>query len=162
MAAQSSQLKMKSFRQNNRLQQRIKSIPPNVHLYVKKSHEIVDRIYEILNKKGLAQKTLAGGMDKHESEISKLLKGDHNFTLKTITKIEAILGENIVTISSEPIKSQNDFIPKDYEWAIYNMGLFNSFCADSEGGVLTNSYTKLKNKSNQWLGLTKILHEAEC
>lgn len=37
-------------------------------------------------------------MDKKPSEINKWLKGNHNFTLKTIAKLEAELGEPIIEV----------------------------------------------------------------
>lgn len=60
---------------------------------------IADRIYEILVKKGKDQKHLAELMGKHESELCKWLSGTHNFTLQTIARIEAVLGENILHVA---------------------------------------------------------------
>ncbi|GEM_PF-4974526 len=41
------------------------------------------------------QKDLARLLVKGESEISKCMTGTHNFTIKTLSKIEAILGERL-------------------------------------------------------------------
>lgn len=61
------------------------------------SFAIVDRIDEIMKKKPeLTQRTLADRLGKRESEISKWMRGTHNFTLKTIAKLEAVLGEPIL------------------------------------------------------------------
>ena len=60
--------------------------------------EIGDRIDEILKRKGWSQTEFAKAMGKRDSEISKWLGGGHNFTIATITKIEAVLGEDIISV----------------------------------------------------------------
>ena len=44
----------------------------------------------LLSDKGLKQKDLADKMGKSEAEVSKWLSGTHNFTLRSIAKIEAV------------------------------------------------------------------------
>lgn len=67
------------------------------------SMAIADRIYEILvTKKGKDQKYLANLMGKHESEVCKWMSGTHNFTLQTIARIEAALGESILHVAGKP------------------------------------------------------------
>lgn len=46
----------------------------------------------------MTQKEFAKKMNKTEVEVSRWLSGTHNFTLKTIAKITAVLGESIVII----------------------------------------------------------------
>ena len=69
--------------------------------------EIGDRIDEILKRKGWSQTEFAKAMGKRDSEISKWLGGGHNFTIATITKIEAILGEDIISVKKyrKPVSS---------------------------------------------------------
>ncbi len=81
---------------NKRLEERRKNISNDIDLFVKQSFDIVDRIHEILTKQGKEQKDLAIALGKTESEISKWLTGTHNFTIKTIAKIESVLGESII------------------------------------------------------------------
>jgi hypothetical protein len=45
-------------------------------------------------------------LNKNESEVSKWLTGTHNFTLRSISKIESALGEKIITT---PMTSQQQF-----------------------------------------------------
>lgn len=63
--------------------------------YVSHSIAIAKQINIILDKYGKSQAELAGLLGKSESEVSKWLRGSHNFTLKTIAKIEEALGEPI-------------------------------------------------------------------
>ena len=62
------------------------------------SFKIVDRIQEILDDKGLKQKNLALRLGKKESEISKWMRGTHNFTIDTLMAIEDALGEPIIAV----------------------------------------------------------------
>jgi plasmid maintenance system antidote protein VapI len=50
-----------------------------------------------MENKGLLQKDLAKLLAKSEAEISRMLTGSHNLTVKTISKIEAVLGAKIIT-----------------------------------------------------------------
>lgn len=59
---------------------------------------IVDKIHAILEQRGLRQKDLARMLDKRESEISKWMRGTHNFTIETISQIEKVLGEPILQV----------------------------------------------------------------
>lgn len=76
----------------------VKQIPERTAREVDLFLDIVYRINEILERKGWNQADLAKAMGKKESEISKWLSGGHNFTIATIAKIEAVLGEDILSV----------------------------------------------------------------
>lgn len=82
------------------LEARRKSVSPLVRQKVDLSFQIVDRIHDILVKKGLKQKDLAILMGKSEAEISKWMRGTHNFTLETLLNIENVLDAPILTVYS--------------------------------------------------------------
>lgn len=86
---------------NKKLEERRKGISKEVDLQVRMSFDIVDRVHEILVKQGKEQKDLARLLDKKESEISKWMRGTHNFTISTLSKIETALGESIIQIKKE-------------------------------------------------------------
>jgi len=65
--------------------------------------DIVIRIHELLESNGVSQKTLAERMGKTAPEISRWLSGEHNFTLKSLAKLQAELGGTILHI---PHKTQ--------------------------------------------------------
>lgn len=73
-------------------------MPEDVKIFVDKYADIVVRINQLLKEKGLSQKSLAEKMDKKPSEISKWLNGEHNFTIRSIAKLEAELGETILYV----------------------------------------------------------------
>ena len=74
------------------------NMPEDVKIFVDKYADIVVRINQLLKEKGYSQKELADKMDKKPSEISKWLGGNHNFTLHSIAKLEAELGETILYV----------------------------------------------------------------
>ena len=63
------------------------SISPDVKMQMELSVAIANRIYEILEAKGMSQKDFANLMGKTETEVSRWLSGTHNLTLATISKI---------------------------------------------------------------------------
>ena len=83
----------------NRIMEEIRStITPEMKLQMEMSVAIANRIYEILEAKGMTQKELAQKLGKTETEVSRWLSGTHNLTLSTICKISAALGEEIVIV----------------------------------------------------------------
>ncbi len=72
--------------------------PSEVKIFVRMYADVVIRVNELIEKKGITKKELAEGMNKKPSEISKWLNGTHNFTLKSLAKLEAELGEPIIQI----------------------------------------------------------------
>ena len=80
------------------IEQRRKSVNPETRRAVDCSFLIVDRIHEILERKGLRQKDLAMRLGKKEPEISKWMRGTHNFTIDTLISIEDALGEPIISV----------------------------------------------------------------
>lgn len=83
----------------NRIMDEIRStITPEMKLQMEMSVAIANRIYEILEAKGMTQKELAQKLGKTETEVSRWLSGTHNLTLSTICKISAALGEEIVIV----------------------------------------------------------------
>lgn len=75
----------------------IASMPEDSKIFVDKSLEIADFIFWIMEQKGMKQKDLADKMGKTEAEISKFLAGMHNYTLRSIAKIESALGATVIS-----------------------------------------------------------------
>ena len=87
----------------------IAAMPEDSKIFVDKSLEIADFIFWAMEQKGMKQKDLAEKMGKSEAEISKLLAGMHNYTLRSIAKIEAALGQSVICI---PVKTKVSFPAK--------------------------------------------------
>ena len=63
------------------IEERRRQVSPEVRERVSLSFQIVDRIHEILVERSLRQKDLALMLGKSEAEISKWMRGTHNFTI---------------------------------------------------------------------------------
>ena len=74
------------------------TISPEIKIQMELSVAIANRIYDILESKGLSQKDFAQMMGKTETEVSRWLSGTHNLTIATLSKISAALGQDIITI----------------------------------------------------------------
>ena len=86
------------------LEQRRKLVNPEVRQSVALSFQIVDRIHDILVQKNMRQKDLAFLLGKKEAEISKWMRGTHNFTIETLVSIENALGAPILQVVHQEIK----------------------------------------------------------
>ena len=72
------------------------TISPDMKIQMELSVAIANRIYSILEQRGLSQKDFARLMGKTETEVSRWLSGSHNLTISTISKITSVLGEDII------------------------------------------------------------------
>lgn len=74
------------------------TISPEMKMQMELSVAIANRIYELLEEKGMSQKEFARLMGKTETEVSRWLSGTHNMTLATLCKISIALGENLLEV----------------------------------------------------------------
>ncbi len=80
------------------IEERRRKVNPEIRRMVDLSFRIVDRIHDILEEKGLKQKDLAQRLGKNESEVSRWMRGTHNFTIDTLIAIENALGEPVISV----------------------------------------------------------------
>ena len=96
----------------NRIMDEIRSsISPEMKLQMELSVAIANRIYEILEAKGMSQKDFAHLMGKTETEVSRWLSGTHNLTMATICKISAALGEDVIMVADHAAEPAYEFEP---------------------------------------------------
>lgn len=67
-------------------------------LYQATSLLISARIARIIKRKGLTHQQVADKVGVGVSEVTRWTKGGLNFTLKTISRIEAALGESVINV----------------------------------------------------------------
>lgn len=80
--------------------------PEETKIFARLYADIVVRVNQLLKAKGFSQKDLADKLEKRPSEINKWLIGEHNFTLRSLAKLEAELGETIINVPHrKPISS---------------------------------------------------------
>ena len=83
------------------------------------SFAIAARILEILERKGWSQTDFARAIGKKDAEISRWLSGGHNFTIATIAKIEAVLGEDVLSVKkyrSRKVDGYAQMSPEKRQW----------------------------------------------
>lgn len=86
----------------NRILQAIREeTSPEMKKQMELSVAIANRIYDLLEQRGLSQKEFARMLGKTETEVSRWLSGMHNLTIGTIAKISAVLEEDIVVVPRE-------------------------------------------------------------
>jgi len=90
------------MRRSKILEERRRRVSPEAREFVAMSFRIVDRIHDILKEKGLKQKDMASLLGKSEAEISKWMRGTHNFTIGTLVAIEAALDAPILEVYHQP------------------------------------------------------------
>ncbi|WP_288287177.1 helix-turn-helix transcriptional regulator [uncultured Prevotella sp.] len=89
----------------NRIMDDIRStISPEMKLQMELSVAIANRIYDILEEKGMSQKDFARLMGKTETEVSRWLSGTHNLTMATICKISAALNADVVKVADRDLE----------------------------------------------------------
>ena len=59
---------------------------------------ISDKIYELMQERGLSKKQFADAIGRRPSEITKWLSGQHNFTISTLAMLSVFFGKPIITV----------------------------------------------------------------
>lgn len=72
--------------------------PEETKIFARLYADIVVRVNQLLKEKGFSQKDLADKLEKRPSEINKWLIGEHNFTIRSLAKLQAELGEPIINV----------------------------------------------------------------
>lgn len=101
---------------NERLKRILAETPADTKKFVSKYADILVRIHELMNERGLKQKNIAEQLNKQPSEISKWLNG-HNLTMKSIAKLEVVFDADILIVpkSSKGIKMSASRVKVDMD-----------------------------------------------
>ena len=76
----------------------VEELSPETRRFVRKQGDIAARISGLLKEKNLKQADLAKMLDMKKSQVSKILAGNANLTLKTISRIETVLGDDVIRV----------------------------------------------------------------
>lgn len=79
--------------------------------WLKKSAQVAVKILRSLREKKMTQVQLAELLTVSPQQVNKILKGRENLTLETITRLESVLGIELITI----LKSDEKVV-KSLEW----------------------------------------------
>ncbi len=122
----------------NLFRKSLESVPPEIKASVSKSFDITDQILDILERKGISQKDFAAMLGKNESEVSKWMKGTHNFTEETIAKIEIALGESVTLTVKQAEEKYGNLLK---EIAVKDRQLRNLIAFLNEKGIEPGEYS---------------------
>ncbi|ROS83690.1 XRE family transcriptional regulator [Muribaculaceae bacterium Isolate-039 (Harlan)] len=84
-----------AFEEYNKI---VDSIPASIHMEVAMEIAVSNRIYELMQEKGLSKAEFARSLGKRPCEITKWLSGQHNFTLSTLAMLSAFFGQPVITV----------------------------------------------------------------
>lgn len=84
------------MKKNEHFEALVARVPEDIKRELDYSFSISNSLDSLLKSKGLTQKQFAIMMGNKESEVSRWLSGSHNFTIRTIAKIETTLGERLI------------------------------------------------------------------
>lgn len=86
-------------------------IDASVERFIDKNVNISLQVVSYLEELDWTQKEFAKKMGKSEAEISKWLSGMHNLTLKSISKMEVVLGRDIILT---PLEAKRRYTTIEY------------------------------------------------
>lgn len=81
------------------LEEMLGPIPENLQGETDLCFKISDRIYELMQARGLSKKQFADALGKRPCEVTKWLSGQHNFTIATLARLSAFFGDPIISVS---------------------------------------------------------------
>ena len=126
----------------------LKSTPKDIEIFVDLYADLVVRINQILDESGLTKKDLADKLEKKPSEISKWLNGEHNFTLRSLAKLSAELGEPLIEVPKRKTQTEfleDGFICRIHTFVSYTKVEANAMSKDWQIAEETNQINELSN-----------------
>ena len=84
---------------NKLFQEQLEKVTPEIKKEMDWSAEIVKRIEQILEEKGITQRELASRIGCNETQIVRWTRGFPNYTIATLAKLSVALGEDLICMS---------------------------------------------------------------
>src|SRR4051812_22029183 len=72
--------------------------PEETKIFVRWYASLIVKIEQARKNKGWTQKELAVKLGKHPSEVNKWMKGEQNFTLRSLARLQAEFGETLLEV----------------------------------------------------------------
>lgn len=73
-------------------------IPDSLQKETELSFQISDRIYALMQERGLSKKQFADALGKRPCEVTKWLSGQHNFTIATLSMLSSFFGQPVIAV----------------------------------------------------------------
>lgn len=131
---------------SNTVDKLLKTTPEDIKIFVDLYADLMVRVNQLLHEKNISKKELAARLEKSPSEISKWLGGEHNFTLRSLSKLQAELGETLLEVPQR--KVQTVFV-KGYSRSVHTFIAYKKPAAPINSKVIkwqkANEFNPLKN-----------------
>lgn len=76
----------------------LRAVPKEQQELIEKELAIAVRIQDLITEQGITKRDLARKVGMKESQLSRILSGNTNLTLKTIVKLECALGASLAVV----------------------------------------------------------------
>ncbi|MBD5228624.1 MAG: helix-turn-helix transcriptional regulator [Bacteroidales bacterium] len=80
------------------LRELLGDITPEERAEARLSFQISNRLYYLMQERGLSKKQFANAIGKRPSEITRWLSGEHNFTVSTLAMLSTFFGQPIISV----------------------------------------------------------------
>ncbi len=80
------------------LEEMLGPVPKRIQRETDLSFQISDRIYDLMQERGLSKKQFANALGRRPCEVTKWLSGQHNFTISTLAMLSEFFGKPIITV----------------------------------------------------------------
>lgn len=80
------------------LEEMLGPIPESLQQETELSFQISDRIYELMQQRGLTKKQFADALGKRPCEVTKWLSGQHSFTIATLSMLSTFFGQPVIAV----------------------------------------------------------------
>lgn len=80
------------------LEEMLGPIPESLQQETELSFQISDRIYALMQQRGLTKKQFADALGKRPCEVTKWLSGQHNFTIATLSMLSTFFGQPVIAV----------------------------------------------------------------
>lgn len=76
----------------------VASVPKEVKTEVDMEFGISNRIYQLMQERGLSKEQLACELGTRASEVTKWLSGQYNFSTRTLARLSSFFDQKIVAV----------------------------------------------------------------
>lgn len=112
---------------------------------IKKAIQVAKQVRAKLNELGWTKKQLANAMGCSQPMVTKIMRGDQNLTLETISKLERVLGIKEIYLHKQ---EEPNLKLSDAQLASFNFGWSQDLPEIPITGKLINSFHNINNLSH--------------
>ncbi len=74
------------------------AVPADIQEDVNMEFAVSNRLYSLMNERGVSKEELAKALGKCPNEVSEWLSGQYNFNLSTLAQLSSYFGESMIKV----------------------------------------------------------------